>query len=87
MENQKSGKSRRRRTSKRKKRIIERILEKRKRKGFTEFLIKWMGKDESKNSWEPEETLNPSMELLKNFKNQSKKWFCPDQDQKTQKIR
>jgi len=37
---------------------VERILGKRTRKGKTEYLIKWVGYEESENTWEPTYHLN-----------------------------
>jgi len=36
---------------------VENILDKRKRQGGTEYLIKWLGYDDTHNTWEPEENL------------------------------
>ena len=45
---------------------VEKILRKRQRNGETEYLVKWVGYDESFNTWEPEENMN-CKELVKSF--------------------
>ena len=40
---------------------VERVLGKRRRSGRTEFLVKWVGKDQSANSWEPGKSVDPAL--------------------------
>ena len=37
---------------------FENIINKRRRKGTNEYLVKWVGYPESANTWEPETNLN-----------------------------
>ena len=39
----------------------ERVLGKRRRSGRTEFLVKWVGKDQSANSWELSKTIDATL--------------------------
>ena len=40
---------------------VERVLGKRRRSGRTEFLVKWVGKDQAANSWEPGKSVDPAL--------------------------
>ncbi|XP_025115609.1 chromo domain-containing protein cec-1-like isoform X2 [Pomacea canaliculata] len=51
---------------------IEEILQQRKRKGQLEYLVRWVGLDESNNSWEPATTIAKLPKLLKVFRVQEK---------------
>lgn len=46
--------------------VVEKILDKRTRRGVVQYLIKWTGCDESENTWEPERNLKCDA-LLKQF--------------------
>lgn len=52
---------------------VERILGKRKRKGRTQYLVKWAGWPDTYNQWEPEEHLDNATGLVEDYeKNQSR---------------
>ena len=38
---------------------VEKILDKRKIKGKTQYLVKWLEYEDKENSWEPAENLSP----------------------------
>ena len=38
---------------------VEKILNKREVRGKTQYLVKWLGYEDKKNSWEPAENLSP----------------------------
>lgn len=43
---------------------VENIMDKRKRQGGTEYLIKWLGYDATHNTWEPEENLGFGLQVF-----------------------
>lgn len=51
---------------------VEEILDKRIRKGKTEYYLKWKGHNERYNSWEPLENLT-CKKLLKKFEKRNKR--------------
>ena len=38
---------------------MEKILDKKKVRGKTQYLVKWLGYEDEENSWEPAENLSP----------------------------
>ena len=46
---------------------VEAILDKRKRRGHTQYLIRWKGYDQEFDTWEPEEYVNNCQELLDDY--------------------
>ncbi|CAF1627004.1 unnamed protein product, partial [Didymodactylos carnosus] len=48
--------------------IVEKIIGKRRRRGITEYFLKWQGYPESDNSWEPEGNIHP--DLIEQFEKQ-----------------
>jgi hypothetical protein len=59
--------------------IVEEILDKRKRKGIIEYLIKWEGYGEESNTWEVESNLNCPA-LLKKFEQRDEKSAESEED-------
>ena len=51
-------------TSKEERYYIERIVDKRKKNGAIEYLIKWKGYPESANTWEPDTYLNSRLYII-----------------------
>ena len=47
---------------------VEAIVGHQKRRGQTQFLVKWLEYPVSENSWEPEENLDNAAEILRAYK-------------------
>jgi len=50
---------------------VEKILDKRRKKGIIQYLVKWLGYDET--TWEPEENLENCRKLVEEFENKINK--------------
>ena len=51
---------------------VAEILKQRKRKGVTEFLVRWKGYSEDDNTWEPERNLKTAEAAIAAFKSKGK---------------
>ena len=62
---------------------VETVLAVKHNKGKPVYLIKWLGYDESENSWEPETNLAP--DTLRTVQKEHPEWFPPERNKKTRK--
>jgi hypothetical protein len=51
---------------------VEAIVAKRVRRGKREYLVKWLGYDAAENTWEPEDHLTNSSQLIRAFERRSR---------------